>query len=441
MEGHHKIQRQPRTGKLDLKINDSQFRHIVKSVVRETRPSHIAVLGDVFSNQWISNAEFAERLARFKWATGQDEDGFLPKDIPVFNLSGNHDIGYGRDTTRQMLDRWQAAFGAVNDRFTLTTDQHPHEVMLLNTQNLDTTNDETIRDETWHFLRKAVADRWATDFAHPLVLLMHIPLYKPEGVCVDPPVFNRDHNGVVIDQTVLSPWASQYILHCLRPTVILTGHDHEGCKVIHHVKRVATERIGPTGDSKDHPPSPTKPTDGGSPSNSAPEALTDEDREALRVWCHAPYRSLEADLPPIERRLEVSSRTFVGTPRALATTSQAQIRRYGGYRVPEITVRSVMGDYDGNSGLFEIALEPPLRRLESGGNGGDNDDDVDDASDMILRYYYRDCPFGHFVYFRGLLIADVVVAMLSAALVVIYLTLPGLWQSLVEPTVDFKKRS
>jgi len=63
----------------------------------------------------------------------------------------------------------------------------------------------------------------------------HIPLQKPEGLCVDSPVLTtRPHDGAVTEQTMMSPEATGLLLQLLRPQFVFTGHDHEGCEYVHH---------------------------------------------------------------------------------------------------------------------------------------------------------------------------------------------------------------
>lgn len=91
-------------------------------------PTHVSVLGDLFSSQWIGDQEFDIRLARYR-SIFQDPAvisqkapsllGLSSKDIlnshPVLiNVTGNHDIGYGNDISQTRLDRWERVFGKSN---------------------------------------------------------------------------------------------------------------------------------------------------------------------------------------------------------------------------------------------------------------------------------------------------------------------------------------
>jgi len=66
-------------------------------------------------------------------------------------MSGNHDIGYGRDMTRYRIDRWERVFGKTNFFFRVQTPignsptnahHHPasppeHIFAVINSQNID----------------------------------------------------------------------------------------------------------------------------------------------------------------------------------------------------------------------------------------------------------------------------------------------------------------
>jgi hypothetical protein len=82
-------------------------------------------LGDLFSSQWIDDAEFDTRVARYRSifpdpslssgagagaVTGEDS-----RSVPVMiNITGNHDIGYGNDISQDRVTRWEQVFGKSN---------------------------------------------------------------------------------------------------------------------------------------------------------------------------------------------------------------------------------------------------------------------------------------------------------------------------------------
>ena len=151
------------------------------------------------------------------------------------------------------------------------------------------------------------------------LLLTHVPLYKPEGVCIDPPFFDfhssdgREGNyksGGLKEQNHLSDHVSRSgILEGIygmtanrkaagngkgRRGLVLTGHDHEGCDVWHYI-----------------------------PDHDGDKAVRDdhEDSES-KSWSSVPWR--DANM----------SASYTG--------------------VREITFRSMMGQFGGNAGLLSL---------------------------------------------------------------------------------------
>jgi len=165
---------------LDIWGNDWYLAHIVRTLRWWTRPSHVAVLGDLLGSQWVSDDEFARRSRRY-WGTvfkgmvrvptsitggkedkREHEEGGVRKqkrwggtveqlgDDPawstrVINIAGNHDIGYAGDIDDKRIERFEDVFGSVNWDVVFTlpgTDDSPNapalRLVILNSMNLDT---------------------------------------------------------------------------------------------------------------------------------------------------------------------------------------------------------------------------------------------------------------------------------------------------------------
>ncbi|KAF9982567.1 hypothetical protein BGZ65_002722 [Modicella reniformis] len=93
-------------------------------------------------------------------------------------------------------------------------------------------SDENLRNQTWQFMQDAVSIKTQ----HPqdkIVLLTHIPFHKEKGLCVDEPETRLHWDNTIIEQTMLSPNTTQWILDHLNPDFVLNGHDHFGCDVTH----------------------------------------------------------------------------------------------------------------------------------------------------------------------------------------------------------------
>ena len=285
---------------LDLLGNDYYLAHIYRTLRAHTRPTHVAVLGDLLGSQWIDDDEFARRADRF-WSRVfkggmrvEDEITLNPTIEPlgedaawsrrVINVAGNHDVGYAGDLTSVRLARFERAFGAANWEIVFQlpskslssptpptaesgaappvdeqTEQGPFlRLVMLNSMNLDTPAlDPALQAQTYDFLNAVITrSQPVEDRRVGTLLLTHIPLHKPAGVCADAPRFDfypaeSASDGVgVREQNHLSYNAGKGVLEGLygmsgdpaapgaglgRQGLILTGHDHEGCDVCHYL--------------------------------------------------------------------------------------------------------------------------------------------------------------------------------------------------------------
>lgn len=340
---------------IDLFGNDFYLAHIYRTIHWWTNPSHVTVLGDLVGSQWIEDDEFERRGARYwnrtfkggervpddvaVWPKKEYEPaGFLngspDEDIwkkRIMNVAGNHDIGYAGDLTQERMDRFERVFGKANYelRFELpitdpevnatTSDNDPKShklppeirILVINDMNLDTpAKSGPLQDQTYNFINQAIHTSADVKYhGHMTLILTHIPMHKPAGVCVDAPYFvfhTKEDGGGVKEQYLLSADASKGFLEGIfgvskdrgaagrglgRQGLVLNGHDHEGCDTYHYVNHTRGEKP--------------------------------EDRKWVSTrWADAKAKGIPSmDLMPGRR---------------------------------EITVRSMMGDFGGNAGLLSM---------------------------------------------------------------------------------------
>ncbi|POS84933.1 hypothetical protein EPUL_002525 [Erysiphe pulchra] len=279
--------------RLDHIGNDYFLGHIYRTLHWWTNPTHVTVLGDLIGSQWIDDKEFELRGGRY-WnrifkggmkveeeltqpnpedfrhtlVLGEDEDIWSKR---IINIAGNHDIGYAGDISPSRISRFTRVFGNPNyelryempiqeNQALAWNDTKPIpqlRIVVLNNLNLDVpAGSKELQDETYKFLNSIITNSPSVDrSAHFTLLLTHIPLYKQEGICVDGPYFkyfeDKYGNGVK-EQYLLSQHASNGILEGIfgmsgrsdvpgggfgRGGVILNGHDHEGCDVLHFINQ------------------------------------------------------------------------------------------------------------------------------------------------------------------------------------------------------------
>ncbi|KAI1652787.1 hypothetical protein F4813DRAFT_394335 [Daldinia decipiens] len=287
--------------RIDLFGNDFYLAHIYRTLRWWTKPTHVTVLGDLLGSQWIKEKEFNQRSWRF-WnrsfkggervpdevaaypAEEYDLAGFLGVEDDnsaawrrrIINVAGNHDVGYAGDLTVERLERFERVFGKAayelrfelpitnpaanatiyNEKSNPDSDRLAPELRILNVNNmnLDTpAADQSLQDKTYAFVNDVINTATAVEYQGQFTLVLtHIPLYKPEGVCVDAPFFDFHAGGGVKEQNHLSPDASRGFLEGIfglngdpsapghgtgRRGVVLNGHDHEGCDTYHYINQ------------------------------------------------------------------------------------------------------------------------------------------------------------------------------------------------------------
>lgn len=284
--------------RMDLVGNDYYLAHIFRSLHWWTKPTHITVLGDLIGSQWVTDEEFEARAWRY-WnrvfngghrvedevtRSSIDQAAFTDLSTKkaasdfewknrIINIAGNHDIGYAGDVSKARITRFEKHFGRADwdIRFSLPgVDEQKNSslepslhLIVLNDLVVDTPAlDPDIQSASYDHLNSII-----TKSSHPVedkgsftLLFTHVPLYKPEGVCVDAPLFDfhssddpddEYKSGGLKEQNHLSEHISRSgILEGIygmtanrnapangkgRQGLILTGHDHEGCDVWHHI--------------------------------------------------------------------------------------------------------------------------------------------------------------------------------------------------------------
>ncbi len=73
-------------GKLAVELDDRYFKFIATRMYQAASPDYVFCMGDIFSHYMLKPAEFQRRHARYSSIFGTS--------VPLFNLSGNHDLGY-----------------------------------------------------------------------------------------------------------------------------------------------------------------------------------------------------------------------------------------------------------------------------------------------------------------------------------------------------------
>lgn len=340
----------------------------------------------------------------------------------VINIAGNHDVGYAGDLDESRVARFEKAFGSVNWDiwFTLPLDLnvtgHDREsapeptandtppalrIVVLNSMNIDTPAwSYDLQTETYSFMNHIITTaRPVQDKTHATIILTHIPLEKQAGVCVDSPLFAFFEDGQgVREQNMLSDHSSKTILEGIfglsdykfaagggmgRRGIILNGHDHEGCDVVHFIRQEGVPygcdpETLKKGDAYWPAPRRTITTTSSDSATGTMEGLVVEETSSANMT--NPFLNEEdhglSPAPLLERSTESTDpepepeftgwrahrfphRPFDVTYDPVSNTSSCT-HISSAPHVREITLRSMMGDFSGHAGFLSAWFDRSL---------------------------------------------------------------------------------
>lgn len=84
-----------------------------KRAMAAVQPTHVVVLGDLVSSHDLPEREWGRRVVRYRWIM-QDVR------VPLVNIAGNHDIGYGAVQMPYWSNRFERDFGSLNGEMALS---------------------------------------------------------------------------------------------------------------------------------------------------------------------------------------------------------------------------------------------------------------------------------------------------------------------------------
>lgn len=209
------------------------------------RPELVFILGDIFDEgKWSSPEDWEDDVRRFKQIFRH------PSDMELVVLIGNHDIGFHHEMTRYKLERFEKVFNVTSARVltkrgvnfllvnsvALHGDHCPicqsvenelHSLSQALNCSIQSLQSESMRHRCRHMQRYE---------STPPILLQHYPLYRVSdaectGEDAAPP--NERYQLFHERYDVLSQDASKMLLWWFQPRLILSGHTHSACEVVH----------------------------------------------------------------------------------------------------------------------------------------------------------------------------------------------------------------
>lgn len=233
IDNHTYPGRHPALLKLSQHTVDNYIRKNYRALVETLHPHSVIFLGDLMDNGRSSSEEYYKsQLARF--------DGIFRADAMelITNVPGNHDIGWAQGVKLDSLNRFQQHFGATNK----IIQRDGFDIVFLDSISLSNTENEAIFQPPRTFL-----DKLQTQENHrPRILVSHVPLYRSQEVSCGPmreslrfPVggFGYQYQNNIDEKLSLE------ILSKVRPTVVLSGDDHDYCDVVHEYRDPSTDEM------------------------------------------------------------------------------------------------------------------------------------------------------------------------------------------------------
>ncbi|KAG8213657.1 Metallo-dependent phosphatase-like protein [Butyriboletus roseoflavus] len=225
---------------LSQSVVDLNLRKSWNFAFRRLRPNAVVVLGDMMDNGrlYMSTSEYEAYFTRYQ---GIFNMGDSPP--PVYYLPGNHDVGLGNlaPFSLEADMRYTSHFGPRNYRRTIGN----HTLVFVDAPAL--IEEDLLRAERGHTFEswsaishgpvEFVKQTASTGSPSPVVLLTHIPLSRPSDASCGP----LREKGTIRQgygfgyQNTLSDEATEFLLQSLKPSLIMSGDDHDYCEYEHTI--------------------------------------------------------------------------------------------------------------------------------------------------------------------------------------------------------------
>ncbi|XP_053185793.1 metallophosphoesterase 1 [Scomber japonicus] len=213
------------------------------------RPEIVFILGDIFDEgKWSSQKHWEDDVRRFHRMFRHSTD------TELVVLVGNHDIGFHYEMDWFKLQRFEKVFNASSTRivtkngvnFLLVNSVALHGDGCPICQSVEKELIKLSRDLNCSLQNSqsggAVMDSCEGSQIYPPtspIMLQHYPLYRvSDAGCTGQDAAPPEERHLLFREKydVLSKEASQRLLQWFKPRLILSGHTHSGCEVLHDNK-------------------------------------------------------------------------------------------------------------------------------------------------------------------------------------------------------------
>ncbi|XP_063779513.1 metallophosphoesterase 1 isoform X2 [Pseudophryne corroboree] len=221
-----------------------QMERAYQSAIWLLQPDIVFILGDLFDEgKWSNSKAWENDVARFQSMFRH------PPHTELIVVVGNHDIGFHYEMTVHKLRRFEGVFNVTSGK---VVSRKGINFVLVNSVALEGDGCVICRaaeDQIIDVSRRLNCSRMKDhpDFVKKCVnldllppsasiLLQHYPLYrKSDSDCTGEDSASPEEKKVLFTEKydVLSQDASQKLLQLVQPRLILSGHTHSACTVLH----------------------------------------------------------------------------------------------------------------------------------------------------------------------------------------------------------------
>ncbi|XP_059978030.1 metallophosphoesterase 1 isoform X9 [Lagenorhynchus albirostris] len=202
---------------LDKLRREWQMERAFQTALWLLQPEVVFILGDVFDEgKWSSSQAWADDVGRF-WKIFRH-----PPHVQLRAVAGNHDIGFHYQMNTYKIKRFEKVF-------------NPERLFSWKGINFVMVNSVALEGDSCDICSGAEAE--LLEISHRLNCSReHFPLYRRNDAnCSGEDAASPDEKYTPFKERydALSQEASRKLLWWLRPRLVLSGHTHSACEVLH----------------------------------------------------------------------------------------------------------------------------------------------------------------------------------------------------------------
>ncbi|XP_038859229.1 metallophosphoesterase 1-like [Salvelinus namaycush] len=197
-----------------------QMERAFQTALALLRPEVVFILGDVFDEgKWSSPKNWEDDVCRFQKMFRHS------RDTELVVLVGNHDIGFHYEMDWFKLQRFERAFNTTSTR--MVTKKGVNFLLV---------NSVALHGDGCPICQSVEKQLYTLSRNLNCSLLQHYPLYRvSDAGCTGRDAAPPEERHLLFREKydVLSQEASHRLLQWFKPRLVLSGHTHSGCQVLH----------------------------------------------------------------------------------------------------------------------------------------------------------------------------------------------------------------